>query len=397
MSNEVDENGAGSRVWDPKKSLTAIATCIGMGLIIVVIQALQVEQWGQFVGQASIMLAISGAAIMLGGLIGFLFGIPRRLQSEVNVKKANSEVIDDASSERQLYEGNTNLEQISDWLTKIIVGVTLVKLADIVGELSRYGNGIAAATGRPADAAFAVGLMIFFFIAGFLTGYLWSRLFLGRALSEAESRIRLQKKLDKLQQQAQSDAEAIAFARRQLSTGDPTLSVEAIEAILAAASAETLAHVFSLAENNRWRNWESNKEQMERSILIFETLIRLDQQGRYHRNLGQLAYCLKDKRQPDWETAENLFTRAIKCRGDANTHGWAAYEANRAIVRIALGDKILRQFGSIDEMNMAIKADLATALQDYWVAGWLRKDPHVEKWASDSQNKNLLTEREVVK
>jgi hypothetical protein len=266
-----------------------------------------------------------------------------------------------------------------------------VKLADIVGELTKYGASIASATGRPADAAFAVGLMIFFFIGGFLTGYLWSRLFLGRALSEAESRIRLQKKLDKLQQQAQSDAEAIGIARELLSSGGSSrLTVDDIERILAAASAETVSHVFSLAENNRWRNWESNKEQMERSVPIFETLIRLDGQGKYHRNLGQLAYCLKDKKQPDWEKAEELFTRAIRSRGDASANGWGAYEANRAIARIELGDKMRPQFGSIAELNNAIESDLKIAMEDYWVAEWLRKDPHVEKWAQANQRQQLL-------
>lgn len=387
----TEDDIATPKVWDPKKSLAVIVSCMGLGLAIVVFQALHVGAWGAFVAQAAIMLAISGAAIMVGGLVGFLFGIPRRLQNDDNGKKSATEGGETEPNERVLYEGNTNLEQISDWLTKIIVGVTLVKLSDIVTELSKYGAGVATATGRPADAAFAIGLMIFFFIGGFLTGYLWSRLFLGRALTEAESRIRLQKKLDKLQQQAQSDADAIAFARRQLSSGSSrSQTVDDIEQILTKTSSETLSHVFSLAENNRWRNWESNKEQMERSILIFEALIRLDKQGRYHRNLGQLAYCLKDKTSPDWPEAERLFTRAIKSRGDASTNGLAAYEANRAIVRIVLGDKIRQNFGSVEEMNSAIEADLRIALQDYWVAEWLRKDQHVASWAEKNHRQDLL-------
>lgn len=376
--------------WDPKRALLIIGGCIAGGLAVVLLQATQMKQFDTGIGQVTTMLAVSGAATMLGGLIGFLFGIPRRLQVGSDVKPGGAAEAGTDQHEQQLYEGNTNLEQISDWLTKIIVGVTLVKLSDIVAELSKYGEGVAAATGRPSDAAFAVGLMIFFFIAGFLAGYLWSRLYLGRALTEAESRVRLQRKLDKLEQQAQSDGEAIAFARRQISSGGEPVPAAAADAILAAASAETLAHIFSMAENNRWRNWQSNKEQMERSIPIFEALVRLDPLGRYHRNLGQLAYCLKDKRQPDWDVAETLFTRGIECRGEMATNGWGAYEANRAITRIALGERFSARFGSPDDANEAIESDLRTALQDYWVAHWLKKEPIVEKWANENQRGSLL-------
>jgi tetratricopeptide (TPR) repeat protein len=381
MSDVGSDGAASSKYWDPKKSLSAIVVCVLIGLAVVLIQASQLGTLPGFVGQAAIMLAVSGAAVMLGGLVGFLFGIPRRLQNGERVKE-QAETVNAEQSEGMLYEGNTNLEQISDWLTKIIVGVTLVKLADIVTELEKYGDRIATATGRPSDAAFSVGLIIFFFICGFLTGYLWSRLFLGRALSEAESRIRLQKKLDKLQQQAQADAEAITLARRQLSqeeTSKPT--VQEIAKAISEASYETVSHVFSLAENNRWRNWESNKNQMERSIPIFEALILRDTEGKYHRNVGQLAYCLKDKNSPDLEAAEKLFTRAITIRGEAEGNGWAAYEANRAIVRIKLGEAMAERFGSKEELKKAIQSDLEIALKDYWVAEWLKKDTTVLEWS----------------
>jgi hypothetical protein len=70
----------------PKTSLTVIASCISVGLAIVILQASQIGEWERFVAQAAIMLSVSGASMMLGGLVGFLFGIPRRLQNEGNVK-----------------------------------------------------------------------------------------------------------------------------------------------------------------------------------------------------------------------------------------------------------------------------------------------------------------------
>jgi len=38
------------------------------------------------------------------------------------------------------YSGNTNLEQISDWLTKILVGVGLTQLREIPGQVQRLAT-----------------------------------------------------------------------------------------------------------------------------------------------------------------------------------------------------------------------------------------------------------------
>ena len=62
-------------------------------------------------------LGVAAAATAVGAFLGFLFGIPRTLQG--NTTPGPDEIAD--------YRPNTNLEQISDWLTKILVGVGLVK------------------------------------------------------------------------------------------------------------------------------------------------------------------------------------------------------------------------------------------------------------------------------
>ena len=73
------------------------------------------------------------ACLASGGIIGFLFGIPRVLQ-DINaptiMPKNNEEDKDSANTSKSSYrmQVNTNLEQISDWLTKIIVGVGLIEL-----------------------------------------------------------------------------------------------------------------------------------------------------------------------------------------------------------------------------------------------------------------------------
>ena len=62
---------------------------------------------------------MAATSYTVGGLFGFLFGIPKVPEGPANGLALRS---------------NTNLEQVSDWVTKIVVGVTLVQF----GELNRY-------------------------------------------------------------------------------------------------------------------------------------------------------------------------------------------------------------------------------------------------------------------
>jgi len=82
---------------------------------------------------------------------------------------------------------NTNLEEISDWLTKIIVGVSLVELQKIQVRLQEMAEFIAQSIGGAAQASFAYGLMVYFSTAGFLGSYLLTRLYLQRAFRDAAS------------------------------------------------------------------------------------------------------------------------------------------------------------------------------------------------------------------
>ncbi len=72
--------------------------------------------WQAWAGAVLLSFAFFAAAL----LFGFLFGIPK----SVSESAASGNKV---AAETQLAV-NTNLEQISDWLTKIIVGVGLVEL-----------------------------------------------------------------------------------------------------------------------------------------------------------------------------------------------------------------------------------------------------------------------------
>ena len=88
---------------------------------------------------------------------------------------------------RARYRANTNLEQISDWLTKILVGVGLTQLAKVPGALGsaadRFGGALG---GGDAGGPCAIAIILFFMTSGFLFGYLWTRIYLASALEEAD-------------------------------------------------------------------------------------------------------------------------------------------------------------------------------------------------------------------
>lgn len=120
-------------------------------------------------------------ALMASGyLVGFLFGIPRVIQSD---GKQNS-----SNQFQYRLQVNTNLEQISDWLTKIIVGLGLIQLKTIPDHISQVSSVIAKGLGKGTESI-AVAIFLYFSIEGFLAGYLITRLFLTGAFKRADQSV----------------------------------------------------------------------------------------------------------------------------------------------------------------------------------------------------------------
>src|ERR1041384_5236004 len=124
------------------------------------------------------------ACTSVGAALGFLFGIPKILQNDRPVTEAK-----ESKSIDYRQQVNTNLTEISDWLTKIIVGLGLINLSKIPDKLSNIAQVLAVSlnpTEPSKDKAFALALILCFLILGFLFGYLSTRLFLQSAFSRAD-------------------------------------------------------------------------------------------------------------------------------------------------------------------------------------------------------------------
>jgi hypothetical protein len=148
-------------------------------LIAVVLYAFTVKfltsEWMDIVAVGSITF---GAAFGVAAIIGFLFGVPRQLQRDGGDQIANGGLL-----------VNTNLEQISDWLTKIIVGVGLIEIGRLASGLNSLADVVILGT-RDSDHAFALGLIIYSLADGFLVGYVWTRLELSAKLALADALLR---------------------------------------------------------------------------------------------------------------------------------------------------------------------------------------------------------------
>jgi hypothetical protein len=143
---------------------------LGVGAILVYTSQLPSGvRWSAF-GTA---LVIGSSAYFTGGIVGFLFGIPRSAQGSTSSKTVQDSAL---SKKAREYQSNTNLEQVSDWLTKIIVGVGLVQIGHIVPALSKLAESMRAPLGGlPSSASFGLGLVISYVLLGFFYFYLWAR------------------------------------------------------------------------------------------------------------------------------------------------------------------------------------------------------------------------------
>ncbi len=168
-----------------------------IGVVFIFVYALRFWCTGSFASILGIGILAAGASLLAGFLVGFVFGIPRtpKEPGDSSEAAAGGKKPDPSSTSAQSKSSgvmpNSNLVEISDWLTKIIVGVGLVQLNKIPGKVSQLstfiGNGLRdcdSQTCQQSSEAVALVIMLYFFCAGFLIGYLWARLYLQKAFSD---------------------------------------------------------------------------------------------------------------------------------------------------------------------------------------------------------------------
>jgi hypothetical protein len=130
---------------------------------------------------ALMALAVTGIA----SVVGFLFGLPRYSDSP------GPDGLSIAAEARAagLYVPSNNLEQVSDWLTKLLLGAGLVQLGRVGRWLGGFIDGVAGAfttdsTITSTARVLAASLLAFYSAFGFLFGYIVTSIWYRRRLQE---------------------------------------------------------------------------------------------------------------------------------------------------------------------------------------------------------------------
>lgn len=120
------------------------------------------------------------AALLTGFLLGFLLGVPKVVSSgQVHVSGS-------------MFSPSTNLAEISDWLTKLLLGAGLVSLSHLGGPLGKLigdvAGGLQVPTSHPsalqAAKVIAGSVMIGFTALGILGGYIVTSTWYQKKISE---------------------------------------------------------------------------------------------------------------------------------------------------------------------------------------------------------------------
>lgn len=190
-AEDPDFRSEESRLPRRKRPLHIVVLSL-LGLLALYAVLLSYAAWGQEAPRSSggvVTMLLACAAI--GGLLGFIFAIPKRV--EVAIIKPTEEPA--AGNEPQMksgvadssYRPNTSLEEISDWLTKIIVGLGLVEARAIGSFVETQGAAMAPIIfGTGASPILGSAALVAASTIAFLASFLYFRLYLAEEFTRSD-------------------------------------------------------------------------------------------------------------------------------------------------------------------------------------------------------------------
>ena len=297
--------------------------------------------YARHLGSASVFavgLLVAGASLLVGSLLGFLFGIPRWLATDNPTppeQGANGGTAANDQSGSGRYTPNTNLEQISDWLTKALVGVGLVELKSLSNALHNLTVSLQPGLGgTDSSRVFGGALVVGYSITGFIIAYLVTRIYLGRAFAEADDLTQRLHKVEEVQQEQAKNLAALNLIMRYFDAeqSDSSITQDQLNAAVSAASDLVRVQIFNMARQRRQD--KPAPVQQKRAAGVFQALIAADTDNVWHRNHGQLGYARHAL--GSFAEAEEAFTTAIERRDARGQRGYNLYELMRAKSRVAL-------------------------------------------------------------
>jgi hypothetical protein len=139
---------------------------------------------------------LSFTSAVIGGLFGFLFGMPKNSYHDDH-KSTEPKKENNSSKTKDTYQENTNLQEISDWMTKIIVGVGLTQFRSIYGEYVLITSKISSEGGIGPHTIICM-ITIYFYVLGFFGSYFWAKLDYNEIITS-----KLNKKINKISKRSE--------------------------------------------------------------------------------------------------------------------------------------------------------------------------------------------------
>ena len=175
---------------------------IGFTTVIILVSFyLSFKEDGYF--QVFTILAVIAAYYLAGCAVGFIFAIPKSAQGARQERMPHN-VKESRLNTGDYYNDNTSLEEISDWLVKIIIGIGLTQFSYLKSMVESAARSIAAifpclpqAQGCEAFFVFSYAIIIFYSIGGIIIGYLWTRIDFPKILTKSKRDVALIEKLEK--------------------------------------------------------------------------------------------------------------------------------------------------------------------------------------------------------
>ena len=158
------------------EALRKVLLCVAIGIAALILNGIRIDRWryGQVAQAVGYGILFAGAAFISGVMLGYLFGL----------RPAGAAKGADGKSSTAIPQ--SNLEEIADWLTKLILGAGLVALTKLSDPILKFADFMASgvypqplnhvpARGVEGNPAIALAIMGFFSTCGLLYGYLWTR------------------------------------------------------------------------------------------------------------------------------------------------------------------------------------------------------------------------------
>jgi len=181
-------------VFFPNKRTSFIMYVIAIGYIICSIYEYNLNK---NISKLFLINLLSITSVVVGGLFGFLFGMPKNSHHDEHKngdhkngdhKKGNHPDL----IKKDIYQENTNLQEISDWMTKIIVGVGLTQFRSIYEKYTEITLKISSENNIGTHTIVCM-VTIYFYILGFFASYFWAKLDYNKIITS-----KLNKKINKI-------------------------------------------------------------------------------------------------------------------------------------------------------------------------------------------------------